>query len=292
MNLLMYHKKISTMKNKSKLLIGLLMGMLVFLGACEEENDYDFNAIEPVIASISGPNLVAAHGLTEFPSTYRVPHRGGSTFEWSVTTQGGSGATIVLDDEFSSVANITFNQSSVADVATITVKETTMGGKTAELSRTVNLDPFCPQNMSPWAGTWGSHNFLGEDDYGVTNVDIEVITSALNTIRIRNFFDWVVVGFWAENWIPGVGGNGHFVLEVDCTFPEFSGTVLLGETVEWTTYWMDYTGSFDLDAKTITVNYTIAWTQGGDPWNAFTANMSLSKEMVETIRNMQSFPTR
>lgn len=281
------------MKNKSKLLTALLMGMLLVFGACEDENDYDFDAIDPIIMSISGPNLVAAHGLTDFPSTFRVPHRGGSTFDWSVTTASGRGATVILDDEYESVAYITFDQSSVADVATITVVETTMGGKTSPaFSRTVNLSPFCPQDLSPWAGTWNSHNFLGEDDYGVTPVDIEVVPNTLNTIRIRNFFDWVVVGFWAENWIPGVGGNGHFVLEVDCAFPEFSGTVLIGETYEWTTYWMDYTGSFDLDNQTITVNYDIGWTQGGDPWNSFTANLSLSKEMVETIRNMQSFPTR
>ncbi len=285
--------KTNAMNNKSKILLSLSMGMLVFFSACEDDNDYDYDAIIPVVMSITGPDVVAAHGLPDFPTTYRVPYRGGSTFQWSVTTQGGRGANIVLDDTYSSIAYITFDQSDEQDLATITVVETTMGGITSQpASRNVTLTPFCPVDMDDWAGTWASHNFLGASDFGVMNIQAEVVPNTLNTIRFRNFFDWVVVGFWAENWIPGEGGDGHFVLEVDCDFPEFSGTVLLGETYEWTTYWMHYEGEFDLDNHTITVRYDIGWTETGAPWNSFTANMSMSKELVEQVRGMQSLPPR
>jgi|GEM_PF-883217 len=281
------------MKNKSNIFLSLLLGMLVFFSACEDDNDYNYDAIVPIVMSITGPDIVAAHGLTDFPTTFRVPYRGGSTFEWSVSTQSGRGATVVLDENYSSIARITFDQSAEPDVATITVVETTMGGITSDpASRNVNLSPFCPVDVDEWAGTWASHNFLGESDFGVTEITAEPVADVLNTIRFRNFFDWVVVGFWDENWIPGVGGDGHFVLEVDCDFPEFSGTTLLGETYEWTTYWMHYEGEFDLDNMQITVYYDIGWTETGAPWNSFTANMSMSKELVEVIRSMQELPAR
>ncbi len=133
------------MKIKSINILSLIMiGFFILLGSCEEKDDYDFSAIEPIIMSVTGPAVAPAHGLTEFPVRYHVPHRGGSSFEWSVTTLLGGSALIEIDDEYSSIAYITFPQSDVEDVATITVTETTMGGKTAQITREITLTPFCP----------------------------------------------------------------------------------------------------------------------------------------------------
>ena len=133
------------MKIRSINILSLIMiGFVILLGSCEEKDDYNFSDIEPVIFSITGPGTAPAHGLTEFPVRFHVPHRGGSSFQWSVTTLLGGSATIVIDDKYSSIAYITFTQSDVTDVATITVTETTMGGKTTQLSREINLTPFCP----------------------------------------------------------------------------------------------------------------------------------------------------
>ncbi len=272
------------MKNLSKILISLLMGVLVFFSACEDDNDYDFDTIVPVIMSITGPDAVDAHGLTEFPTRYHVPHRGGSTFEWSVTRDSGDGATIVIDEEHSSIARIVFEQSDTDDVAHITVVETTMGGLTSEPFTTpVNLRPFCPVDMSVFAGVWDSHNLLGDEDYGVTPVEIEEVTGTLNTMSIKGFFDWVAVGFWDENWIPDVGGGGNFIIAVDCEYPNISGHQLLGETYEWGEYWIEYEGTLDPDNDIIVIYYDIAWSADGDPWNSFTATLTPSGGKNEYI---------
>lgn len=133
------------MKLKSINILSLIMlGLIVLLGSCDKNDDYDFSAIEPVIMSISGPGTVLAHGDLDYPVRFLVPHRGGSTFEWEVSTLLGLDAVIVKDSEYSSIAWIAFEQTSDSDEAIITVTETTMGGKTTSLSRTINLNPFCP----------------------------------------------------------------------------------------------------------------------------------------------------
>ncbi len=253
---------------------------LIVWSSCGQEDDYDFNAIIPVILGLSGPTEVPAHGLTEYPTMYRVPHRGGSSYNWQV---GGHGGMVVLHDTYPNMAYITFNQSSDHAQATITVIETTMGGISSEpYSVEITLLPSCPRDMDLWSGEWFLNNHVDGNNH-VAATPVLLSTDSLNMLRIEKFFDWVVVDFWEENWIPGIGGAGDFILEVDCDFPEFSGHFLLGETVEWTTYWMDYHGSFSPDNKTITIHYDIIWEQGGPVWNSFTATLSVDEIDLKTL---------
>ena len=119
------------MKSKLSYIIVLLLGvMAITFNSCEEKDDYNYNNIEPAIFAISGPDPATAHGNTDFPVTYTVPYRGGSTYSWVV--EGNNGGTVVQDETFPSIAYITFDQSSTPTSATITVTETTVGGKSSE----------------------------------------------------------------------------------------------------------------------------------------------------------------
>lgn len=260
------------MKIKSINILSLIMiGFVILLGSCEEKDDYNFDGIDPIIFSITGPGTVAAHGLTDFPYRYHVPHRGGSTFNWSVTTLLGASATIVLDDEYPSIAYITFDQSSVEDVATISVTETTMGGKTSPVLTTdVTLTPFCPEDMEPWAGTWVSDNGLDHDELEVT-----VPPQTLNTLVIDGLLGWLVEISWAETWDPTQGGVGKTRIEFDCGNVIIVPEQLLGTTFEWGPYWISGEGTYDPEEMTMTIVYNIAWSQGGDVWNTFESNLEM-----------------
>ncbi len=246
----------------------MLLGLLVMFSACEDKDDYDYNAIEPIIFQITGPTGIPAHGLSEFPYRYSVPYRGGSSYAWVI---GGHGGTFVVDETYPSIIYVTFNQAGVDTDATITTTETTKGGKESEpFSRTIDLTAFCPEDMAPWGGKWYSHNFLGDDDYGFTEPDVEVVTTALNTLKIYAFFDWVAVGFWEENWDPLQGGAGNAIIEFDCNNTIKIDEQLLGVTFEWGPYWLWGTGTFDPNNETMVLNYSVGWS-AGDEWNSFTA---------------------
>jgi len=263
-----------------------MIGFVILLGSCEEKDDYNFSDIEPIIFSVTGPGTVAAHGLTEFPYRYHVPHRGGSTFNWSVTTLLGASATIVLDDKYPSIAHITFDQSSVEDVATISVTETTMGGKTSPVfTRNITLTPFCPEDMAPWAGTWVSDNGLDHDELEAT-----VPPQTLNTLVIDGLLGWLVEIGWEENWIPNVGGVGKTVIEFDCGNIINLADQLLGTTFEWGPYWISGEGTYDPEEMTMTIIYNIAWSQGGAVWNTFESNLEMGGKKSARI-NME-IPSR
>lgn len=239
------------MKNLSKILISLLMGVLVFFSACEDDNDYDFDSIVPVVLSITGPGSVPAHGLLEFPTRYHVPHRGGSTFEWSVTRESGLGATIVLDEEFSSIAYITFDQSDDFDVATISVVETTMGGVTSEPgTRNIELEPFCPYDMDElvgeWTGTSGSHD----------EVLFASTTPNLNELRMTGLAGFVNFS-WGETWTDG---DGSAVLEFSCGDVVTIHYQWIGDSDFPDVYHMDGEGTFDPETKTIELSYVVYYT--------------------------------
>jgi hypothetical protein len=229
----------------------LLLGILIGFSSCEDDNDYDFSAIEPIISSLTGPNEVAAHGLTEFPTRYHVPHRGGSTFAWEITGHGG---TFVLDERYSSIAYVTFNQSSNLTAATINVTETTMGGKTSPVfSREITLTPFCPYDMDAlvgdWTGTAGAH----DDELPATT------TGNLNELRIGGLAGFVNFS-WGENWTDG---DGSCVLEFSCgeniaILPQW-----IGDTDFPDSYGIIGSGTFDPVNDVITLSYEVFYGWDG-----------------------------
>src|SRR6056297_2360202 len=102
------------MKKQKLYIIGaLFLSFSLMFSACEEKDDYNYDGITPKIVAINGPAEVTAHGITDFPVTYEVPYRGGSTYEWTASSPNGD-ATIVVDDQYESIANITFPQTGEA----------------------------------------------------------------------------------------------------------------------------------------------------------------------------------
>ncbi|MBN2762037.1 MAG: hypothetical protein JXR41_03015 [Bacteroidales bacterium] len=208
-------------------LAGLL---LTTFNACEEENDYDYNKIVPkIVGGISGPSVVLATGAKD--EVYKVLHRGGSTFTWSVT---GADATVTLDPEFSSIANIRFNQSSVDKAAVVTVTETTMGGLTASATYDVSLSAFTPLTWDDFVGTWAGEDEDGPVSFEVTKGDAEnsiVINTDAN--GVPGLFYGIYAG-WGEAFQPGFGNEGNAVVDVDLATgdltiaPQYWGQTLPG----------------------------------------------------------------
>jgi hypothetical protein len=229
----------------------MLFGLLVMFSACEDKDDYDYNAIEPIISSITGPGEVAAHGLVDFPTRFHVPHRGGSTFAWEV---GGHGAqSIVLDEDYPSVAYITFKQSSDTTAATITVVETTEGNKVSEpFSRDIVLTPFCPVDMDALTGEWVGTSPNNDD------VLIAGTTGNLNELTIKGLAGFINFA-WGENW---TSGDGTALLDFRCGNLVVIEEQVIGETDYPDTYKMDGVGTFDFDNQTITLTYVVYYTGG------------------------------
>jgi hypothetical protein len=261
------------MKIRSINILSLIMiGFVYLLGSCEEKDDYNFSDIEPVIFSITGPSPVPAHGLTDFPFRYHVPHRGGSTFEWSVSSILGRSATIVLDDEYSSIAYITFDQSSVEDLATISVTETTMGGKKSPVfTRDIVLDPFCPYDMDElvgeWTGTSGAH---------------DPVLTASTTINLNQLAWEGLAGFvnfsWGENW---TSGGGIAIMDFSCGDVVTIPNQKIGETDYPDVYRMEGEGTFDPETKTITLTYEVFYADGAASAGEFTT--VLTKDGIKSV---------
>lgn len=249
------------MKNKIPYFIVMLLGvMAVTFFACEEKEDYDFNAIEPAILAISGPAIATAHGNTTFPTRYTVPHRGGSTYDWQI---GAPGGTVVLDPVSPSIAHITFNQSSVNTTATITVTETTMGGKvSAPFSRTITLNAFCPYNMTTWAG-----NYSGTRPTRHGPSVVLLPEPGLNLMRVRNLA-WFVPNSWGENWVTG---DGSCVMEFSCGNVVTILPQAIGNTDYPDRYGIRGSGTVDPATMTITLTYEVFYGWTGNPATSVSA---------------------
>ncbi len=113
------------MKNLSKILISLLMGVLVFFSACEDDNDYDYDAIEPIVQGIVGPTEVK--GGTQ--ATYMARGRAGSEYDFS--SHGAIRSITPMEDVPYGVV-IDFDESFDDEDAILAVVETTIGGVASE----------------------------------------------------------------------------------------------------------------------------------------------------------------
>jgi hypothetical protein len=176
----------------------LLTGfLLVCFNSCKDEDSYNFNAIFPkLIGGISGLNSPIGHGLTAYPYTYSVVHRGGSTYEWIVD---GSDATIVQDNNFGSIARITFAVAADTTDAEIKVVETTMGGIVSDTAiLAVQILPYCPLDLDQFVGT-----YTEDDDTGETT-DVEITRDPADPL-----FGLIINGVLSEpnNWFGEPGGT-------------------------------------------------------------------------------------
>lgn len=236
-----------------KLIFPAILAMVVasatmFYGCSED--DYDFNQIVPVILEIQGPAEVAASGLTEFPITYKVPHRGGSSYNWVI---GGHGGTFVQDATYPNIARVTFSQSSELTDATITVTETTMGGITSDpFSRTIILTPFCPYDMDALAGEWSGTSGSNDPILYLTT------TENLNELKIKGLAGFINFS-WGENW---TSGDGSAIMEFSCGEVITIVRQKIGETDYPDEYFIEGTGTYDVENTTLTIQYQVFYTGG------------------------------
>ena len=269
------------MKSNFSYLIVLLLGVIaITFNSCDEKDDYNYNNIEPVIFNISGPSPATAHGNTEFPVTYTVPYRGGSSFNWTI---GGNGGTFVQDEVFPSIVYVTFNQSSTPTSATITVTETTMGGKTSEpFSIDVALLGFCPYEMNDFIGDYTG---TAPGDHAPT---VEMVAEhGLNVIRAKGLA-FFVPDSWGENWVKG---DGSCVLEFGCgdiinIYPQW-----IGDTDYPDAYGIEGTVSVDVDNKVINLDYTVyyGWSgTSGSEAAEISTTLTLDGKMIkQTVKRIE-----
>ena len=128
-----------------------------------EENMPEYSEIDvptTVIEAISGSGVVVGNGATEY--TYSVPLRVNATYEWSVSGEGT--ITPVSGKEYQGV--FVPNQRADTTDITISVVETYKGKSSDPGTIPVQINPFCPYDMSLYAGSYTgtepgiSYNFV------------------------------------------------------------------------------------------------------------------------------------
>lgn len=232
--------------------LSVLLAFALVLTSCTKEDDYDFANYTPIIiGGVVGPTVGFASGLA--PLTYSVVNRGGSTYNWTVS---GIAATIVQNAEYPSVAYITFAQSNVDVVATITVTETAQGGNSSEpVTLTVNLKKFKPIAITGFNGAW-----TGEDAW--YDAAVSIASNGATSLAVTGLSEGFIEDWWAETVISG----GTFTMTVNLD----NGTVAIARQYIYTTeydgdpytYEVAGTGLWDNTgvAPTLTLTYDIYYT--------------------------------
>ena len=176
----------------------MLLGMIVLFSSCEEKDDYDYDAIEPVVQGIVGPVTVRGSQIFD----YRTHGRGGSTYEF--VTTGAIDSFTPIDGEAYGIT-VDFKESFDDADATITVTETTMGGKVSE-PYTINI-----------AVTKLRIAISGNNDISVQPEQVvkqEYVPDFLNYPGAT--YEWKVTGAWASI----VSGANEAKLVVDYIYPD------------------------------------------------------------------------
>lgn len=266
--------------------ITAILGLsLLLLPGCQETRwdlaeDYDFSAIDPVVSGLTGPSEFAASGLAA--ARYKVNARTGSTYAWTVTGANVDASTVV--DGYPGWVDVLYSQSSVdVDGVTVSVVETTSGGKTSEaVSMTTDLKAFCPMTVNDFVGTWaGTEGGDGAGDITVTfekgaGAD-EILVPA--TDGIPAFLSNIFIG-WGETFQPGFGNEGDIILHIN----ELNGAITIdldywGQTLPgpWD-YWTVGSGSWSGcgDAPTISMTFGLDWDETGTA--QYESTISLTKQ--------------
>ena len=225
--------------------------IILALTSCEEENNYNYDEIEPrLINGISGPKEAIATGFKKYD--YEVIHRGGSDYEWTVNNEDMV-LSINKNKEYPNQASILYAELHDSSKINITVKETTQGGKTASVTDTVNLLPFCPYPMEEYTGKWVSSNTLS-----VADTVIVKATENRNQLRIQGLADFIS-SRWGERW---VNGDGSCIIEFRCNDKVEIEKQWIGDTDYPDRYEIKGSGTVNTKAKTISLEYDIFYADG------------------------------
>jgi|SRR6056297_336933 len=247
-------------KNIITLTVFLISSVVILaFSGCEEKETYNFDEIEPeLVGGISGPKEVVADGFCNY--NYSVIHRGGSSYKWSIENYD---AEINKNSKYPNQATILYAQSMDSATAYLTVKETTMGGKSTSTTDTIEILPFCPYPMDDYTG-----KYLSSDTINVADTVISEITTIPNQLRIYGLADFVV-NRWGETWI---NGDGSCVIDFCCNNVIEIQRQWIGDTNYPDTYMIEGTGTVDTTNKVITLNYYVLYAGG-------TSNKSIDTEL-------------
>jgi len=234
---------------------------LMFIGCESDEDNFNWSTYKPgFVGTISGPGEVAAHGIADYPYTYEVSfYRGGSTFDWTITTYSGEGDVVVETEKVieaeGKIAHVVFPQRSSLDSALITVVETTANGVAGDpQTKMVYLNPFCPYDMAPFAG-----DYTGTaEDVHASVVSMET-TDNLNELKVSGLAEFVPRD-WGENWVEG---DGSCVIEFGCGDNILIKPQWIGDTDYPDSYGITGSGSVDVANKVITLNYEVFYGWDG-----------------------------
>lgn len=160
---------------------------------------YDYNSITPkVLGDIQGPDIA----IQTFTADYTIGYyRGGSTWTWSSTD-----ATVKSVSGDSRVATIEFAQYPADGFATVSVTETTMGGKTSDpVSIEVEVKKYCvlTGGIADLVGSWSGVDADSES---------EVTTLVSGTsLEVSGLSVGMMTGWWGETILEG----GSFLMTVN-----------------------------------------------------------------------------
>ncbi len=251
--------------------LSVLLALALVFTSCTKEDDYDFNNYTPVIVGgVTGPASGFASGLA--PLTYSVVYRGGSTYAWSVT---GIDATITAG-ALPSIALITFAQSDVDVNATITVTETTQGGKTSEaVTKAVSLKKFKAMTRDEFLGDWtGTEN---GDPITLTAVAGPTATSItfMPTDGLPALMAPLFTG-WGERFQPEFAPAGAITVELDLNTGGASIEHYWGQTLPGPyDYWISGSGLWSGVDKSLNLDYVLHWAPGyATNYNASTLSVN------------------
>ncbi len=242
------------MKNIFKLSI-VSLAMVFFFGC--EENMPEYSEIDvptTVIEGISGSSVVVGNGATEYE--YSIPLRIDATYQWSVS--GDATITPVEGQEFKALL-VPDQRADTTDIV-VSVVETYKGKTSDPGTISVQVNPFCPYDMSLYEG---SYTGTEPGIHGPT-VTMEA-TSNLNELRVYNLA-WFVPNDWGENW---TNGDGSCLMQFVCGDQIIIEPQWIGDSDYPDVYGITGTGTFDPATKTIVLTYDVAysWDGSGGGWN-------------------------
>ena len=234
------------------------------MAGCKEENNYNFDEIEPrLINGISGTKEATATGFTKY--NYSVIHRGGSNYNWSVNNEEMV-LSIEKNKDYPNQASIIFAELHDSSKINITVKETTEGGKKASVTDTVNLLPFCPYPVEEYTGEW-----MSSDTINVADTVLADTTENPNQLRVYGLAEFITTR-WRETWI---NGDGSCIMELICNEKIEIERQWIGDTNYPDRYEIQGSGTIDTTSNTIQLSYDIFYSEGA------------GSKHVSTILNME-----
>lgn len=179
------------MMNKMKKAFLILVSFILVF-SCKEDDEYNFDKIDPGKQTISGPVSVYGNGYTS--NAYVAIPRGGSTYKWEVV----SGPAYLILDSFNHSFIVNLLAKSLKDTTIrLKVTETTQGGLTGEpYQMDISVEAYCNFTINSFIGSFNSKSTDYErldrskyPNYGPLTYQARVSFKEGNLATINNLLD-------------------------------------------------------------------------------------------------------